>query len=366
MKDVTPTQPSPISSLSIHPSLPLLLSSGGPSKTLYLHHLHPHPTPPDLPNPLITSLHLKHTPLTTTSFAPAPPSDPSRGPQILLSSRRRYYHTWDLPTGEIRKITRIYGQASTQRSMETLKPSPCGRWLALLGSTKKGGAGVVNILSATTHQWHAQCVLESRKGLADFAWWGDGRGICVVGKGGEVAEYDVEAMRIVARWQDEGAVGITTLALGGRTAAPRKKNAKPLLLGPDRWVAIGGSGGIVNIYERSAWTWATDPDIDVVTPVQQPKPTKTLENLTTVISHLKFSPCGQVMVMASHKKRDALRLVHLPSCTVYQNWPTGKTPLGSITAVALGEYERENGEGRVLVLVVGNEAGALRGWEIVG
>ncbi len=35
----------------------------------------------------------------------------------------------------------------------------------------------------------------------------------------------------------------------------------------------------------------------------------------------------QVLVMASRLKKDALRLVHLPSATVFSNWPTSRTPL---------------------------------------
>jgi len=362
MKDISPTQPSAITSLNIHPSLPLLLSSG-PSSTLYLHHLRPHPTPPDPANPLVTSLHLKHTPLATTAF-----SSDKTSPQIYLSGRRRYFHIWDLPSGEIKKVTRIYGQAATQRSFETLKPSPCGRYIGLLGSSRKGG-GLVNILSATTTQWLCQARLESRKGLADFAWWADGSGMCLVGRGGEVAEYNVNDRQIVARWQDEGAVGTTTIALGGQIAgleASRKKGAAPPQFGTDRWIAIGSTSGIVNIYDRTSWVDSTPP--------AQPKPTKTFDHLTTPVSKLCFSPDGQVMAMASRWKKDALRLIHLPSCTVYRNWPTSKTPLGRISAVALGEIvQADDGGGRggeeggkVMILAVGNEAGMLRAWEIMG
>jgi len=362
MKDIQPTQPSAITSLTIHPTLPLLLSSG-PSSTLYLHHLHPYPTPPDPANPLITSFHLKHTPLSTTAFSPPSLDAQQASPTIYLSGRRRYFHTWDLSTGLIRKITRLYGQQSTQRTFEVLKPSPCGRYIALLGSDRKGG-GLVNILSATTSQWLCQARLESRKGLADFAWWGNGDGIVLVGRGGEVAEFSVQESKIVCRWQDEGAVGITTIALGGRIAgfdSNRSKKAAPPLLGPDRWIAIGSTSGIVNLYDRTSW-------IETGPASTNPAPTKTLENLTTPVSRLCFSPDGQAMCMASRWKRDALRLVHLPSCSVYRNWPTSKTPLGRVSAVALGEVLVGEGaeEKRMLVLVVGNEAGNLRGWEITG
>lgn len=34
-----------------------------------------------------------------------------------------------------------------------------------------------------------------------------------------------------------------------------------------------------------------------------------------------------MLAVASRMKRDALRLVHLPSLTVFSNWPTGRSPL---------------------------------------
>ena len=48
--------------------------------------------------------------------------------------------------------------------------------------------------------------------------------------------------------------------------------------------------------------------------------------------------------------------VHLPSCTVYKNWPTASTPLGRISAVAMAP----NSE----MLAVANEQGKIRLWEI--
>jgi U3 small nucleolar RNA-associated protein 18 len=67
-KDIGSTQPSAITSLQYHPELPLLLSSG-PSSTLYLHHIVASPPAPEA-NPLLTSLHIRKTPLTTTAFHP--------------------------------------------------------------------------------------------------------------------------------------------------------------------------------------------------------------------------------------------------------------------------------------------------------
>ncbi|KAF2211230.1 hypothetical protein CERZMDRAFT_98544 [Cercospora zeae-maydis SCOH1-5] len=345
-KDIPGVQPSAITSLSFHPTLPLLLSSG-PSSTLYLHHLANSPPAPS-PNPLLTSLHVRGSQLTTTAFHP-------HDSRIFLSARRKYFHVWDLNTGLVEKITRVYGQQHEQKSMEHFKLSPDGRYMALKGSTKKGG-GIINILDATTLQWATQVRIESRGGIADFAWWRDSRGLCIAGKNGEVSEWNMTEQRIVARWQDEGAVGTTTLALGGHHEVSKG------LIGTDRWIAVGSSSGIVNVYDRRVWL-GDSPKSAREIPVT-PKPTRALDHLTTPTSHLAFSPDGQILAMASKWKRDAMRLVHLPSCTVFRNWPTSQTPLGRITGVAFADGGVVQGSDAHSVLAVANEQGKIRVWEI--
>ncbi|KAK5695702.1 U3 snoRNP protein [Elasticomyces elasticus] len=355
---------SAITSLNFHPTLPLVLSSG-PSSTLYLHQIASAP-PALVANPLLTSLHVKGSELTTTAFHP-------KDSRIFLSARRRYFHVWDLKTGKVEKVTRVYGQQHEQRSMERFKLSPCGSYLALLGSSRKGG-GVINVLSASSLQWIAQVRVESRGGIADFCWWGDGKGLAIAGKGGEVTEWNVERREVVGRWQDEGAVGTTVLALGGRHDLGGKG------CGIDRWCAVGSSSGIVNIYDRRVWL--ASPGVGGVGGEGEtgdlfpraPKPIKTLAHLTTPTSSLTFSPDGQLLVMASKWKRDAVKLVHLPSCTVFQNWPTSQTPLGRVTGVAVAEGGitrggkesgvKGDGDEVFAVLAVANEKGGVRVWEI--
>ncbi|KAK3697061.1 U3 snoRNP protein [Vermiconidia calcicola] len=343
-KDIAGIQPSAITSLSFHPQFPLLLSSG-PSSTLYLHHIAPSPPAPT-PNPLLTSMHIRGTPLSTTAFHPT-------DGRIFFSARRRYFHIWDLNSGRVEKITRVYGQQQEQRTMERFKLSPDGLYMALLGSAKKGG-GVINILSASSLQWVSQARIESRGGIADFCWWRDSKGLCVAGKSGEISEWSVKEQRGTARWQDEGAVGTTTIALGGQHEFVKST------IGTDRWIATGSSSGIVNIYDRRAWlALPSDQPVPL-----QPKPTRVLDQLTTPTSHLAFSPDGQLLAMASKWKRDALRLVHLPSCTVFKNWPTSSTPLGRITGVALAGGELVGGGDIHSVLAVANEQGKIRLWEV--
>jgi len=343
-KDIQTSGPSTITSLQIHPTLPLLLSSGGAAGLLSLYDLTPTPHSAS-PPALLTTLQLRGTSLATALFTPD-----ARDPRILLGGRRRYFHAWDLASGRVAKVTRVYGQARAQRTFERLAVSRDGAHVAVGGAERRGGA--VGVLGARSLQWVAQARVEARGGLAGFTWWRDGRGLTVVGRGGEVAEWDLREGKVVARWRDEGAVGTTVLAMGG--------SGGPEELGGDRWVAIGSTSGIVNVYDRRSWSGEASEEekSDNASCPRNPKPKRALDQLTTPISHLEFSPDGQLLCMASRWKRDSLRLVHLPSCTVYRNWPTSQTPLGRISAVAFGEVSGE------LTLIVGNEAGKIRGWEI--
>jgi U3 small nucleolar RNA-associated protein 18 len=342
-KHITSSGPSAITSLQIHPSLPLLLASG-PSSRMDLYHLHNQP--PDYSSAM-TSLVLKHTPLSTTAFHPN-----AADARVFLAARRRYFHVWDLATGTVQKVTRMYGHTSEQKSMETFRISPDGNHVAFLGTSRKAG-GVVNILNLTTLQWAAQARVDSHGGIADLAWWQDGSGVCILGKSGLVTEWSLSERRAVASWKDQGGVNCTIIALGGRSGRAE--------VGGDAWVAIGSSSGIVNVYSRRAWFTSPSPGSEGNAGVPtSPEPVRALDHLTTPTSHLAFSADGQVLVMASRWKKDALRLVHLPTCTVYQNWPTSATPLGRISAVAWGTGDANDGE--VARLVVANEKGRIMSW----
>lgn len=63
------------------------------------------------------------------------------------------------------------------------------------------------------------------------------------------------------------------------------------------------STGIVNIYGATE-TSSTGSD--------KPKPLKSLGNLTTSISTLRFNPDSQLLAMASNSKKDQMRLVRVP------------------------------------------------------
>ena len=73
--------------------------------------------------------------------------------------------------------------------------------------------------------------------------------------------------------------------------------------------AAGSDSGIVNIYNRDEFLGG------------KRKPIKTIENLTTKVDFMKFNSDSQILAICSTMKKNSLKLIHVPSFTVYSNWP---------------------------------------------
>ena len=85
-----------------------------------------------------------------------------------------------------------------------------------------------------------------------------------------------------------------------------------------RFLAVGAESGVVNLYN------------DTSRPFQKRSPVKSILNMHTSIDYMKFNPQGDILAMSSRREKDALKLVHVPTQTVFSNWPTSKTPLSYV------------------------------------
>lgn len=278
-----------VSSLDFHPSKGLLLV-GSFDKSLKIFSID------GKINPLVTSLLLKSCPVHTCKFS-------ADGDAVFASGRRKYMYKWLPEDNKVEKITRLYGHNESQPSFEQFRTSQSGKFIALLGAD-----GWVNIVSAQTGRWLQHFQTCCGEPIADLAWGApnaseDEIAYCLSASG-TVVEYSVARQRTLRKWSDISLVRATKIAIAGDE---------------DALCALGSNTGIVNIFKMHS---------------EEPQLFKTIESLTTTISHVVFNPTGEILAIASHAKKDAFRLINTSSGTVFPNWPTDRTKIGRVTSVA--------------------------------
>jgi U3 small nucleolar RNA-associated protein 18 len=107
-------------------------------------------------------------------------------------------------------------------------------------------------------------------------------------------------------------------------------------------LAVGAESGVVNLYadeiRRSKTFEYTARD-----------PIKSIMNLQTSADMVRFNHDGQILGMSSRREKDALKLLHVPTATIFSNWPTSKTPLGYVWSMDFSPQSR--------FLAIGNDKG---------
>ena len=93
-----------------------------------------------------------------------------------------------------------------------------------------------------------------------------------------------------------------TFTLSGTSIAVSRNN---------RYLSCGSDSGVVNVYKRKT-CWEN----------HNPNPEKIVLNLTTTITDLKFNPSSEILALASEVKENAVKLLHIPSMTVFSNFPS--------------------------------------------
>lgn len=302
-----------VQTIEFHPNKPLVLT-GGFDQTLRIYQID------GKHNPVATSLHIENCPFRTALFHPD-------GKRVIAAGRRRYMFIWDLETGSVEKISRLYGHEHTQSSFEKFILSPDGEYIALAGDN-----GWMNLLGAHSGQWVAGAKIEGE--IVDFVWT-EGSCITLINKSGDIWVWDSSTKHFKSRWRDPSLVGVTCLAQS------------------THWLAVGMDSGIVSVYSRQ------NPKIGMRLSDSEPESRdadQIVENLVTSISSMRFNPDGQMLAISSKLKKDALRIVHVPSFSVFKNWPTSSTPLGHVSCIAWSPQNQ--------MLAAGNEGGYARLWAL--
>lgn len=290
-------------SVEFHPSSPLLLTASL-DRTLRLFRVD------GASNPKLQGVHFEDMPISRAAFAGST--------HVVCSGRRPFFYVYDMQAAAAERVGPVAGV--TDRSLETFALSRDGRTMATLGS-----GGVVNLLNLRTRSLAGSLRMSGTARSLCFS--ADGERLMAAGGDGAVLTWDLRTRRVLGRAVDEGSSGATALA-----ASPDGAH-----------YATGGEAGVVNLYEDPYGPGGA----------AGPAPARSFMNLTTTVDTLAFSADGSVLACASRMKKDALRLVHVPTRTVFSNWPTSRSPLQFVHSCAFSPggayFAVGNARGRALL-----------------
>ncbi|XP_033744002.1 U3 small nucleolar RNA-associated protein 18 homolog [Pecten maximus] len=257
--------------VEFHPSAQVILTAGS-NQTLSLFQVD------GKNNPKIQSVFLDNFPIFSAHFT-------TDGQQVVLSSKHRSFVYYDMIAGKVINVPKIKGLGETR--MKNFVMSPDGRFLVFLGSH-----GNMHLISAKSKEWIQS--LKMNGSVESVSFSRDGETMFSHGDDGEVYIWDLGTRECVHHFIDDGCTKGTCI-----TASPN-----------GQYLACGSYSGVVNIYETK--TCQTS---------RSPKPLKALMNLTTPCTDAIFNPSSEILAMSSNFTEKAVKLAHLPSMTVFSNYP---------------------------------------------
>lgn len=214
--------------------------------------------------------------------------------EAILGSNHTHIFSYDLMAAKANRVYLPHGITQAKK----FEVSPCKKFIAVAGKY-----GEVHLLSAKSKE-----LIGTLKQNADLT------ALCFDTKGhlfghsveGEVTVWDIANRRVKHKWVDEGCLQGTTLAIS-----------------ENGLVATGSAQGVVNLY-----------DMKTVLNNHIPKPRKSILNLTTSISSVRFNSTSEILAFASSEMSNSLRLLHVPTEKVFSNFPPFGTKLGRLNYVS--------------------------------
>lgn len=216
---------------------------------------------------------------------------------VVLSGQRSFFYVYDAASGNIDRVPGISGRS--ERSLEKFIVSPDGRIIAFLGND-----GFIILVDAKSRRWMGDLKINGSVRAATFT--PDGEYLLGSGSDGDVYRFHVGSRRCVERFRNEDGTITSTMAASSK------------------FLAVGAESGVVNLYDDKK---ALSSFGGMMHQQQGRTPVKSIMNLQTSADAVKFNGDGQILAMSTKMETGGLKLLHVPTATVFSNWPTSKTPL---------------------------------------
>ena len=226
----------------------------------------------------------------------------------MVTGRRPFFYLYDAVVGKLDQVPRILGRA--EKSWEKTVTSPDGRTVAFCGND-----GYIVLFDIIEKQAKAEFKLNGSVRAVTFS--PDGEHIVASGSDGEVYRWDVRSTKCLERFTNQDGTISSALALSSHH------------------LAVGAESGVVNLYSGGLH--------------QSRSPLKSIMNLHTSADKLQFNGDGQILAMSTRRDKQTMKLLHVPTATVFSNWPTSKTPLGYVWSMDFSPESK--------FLAIGNDKG---------
>lgn len=217
------------------------------------------------------------------------------GNEAILGSKVNFMYSYDLTVAKANRIPLPDGLTQSKNFVF----SPNGKYIAIAGKW-----GEVHILLAASKE--RVFTLKQDGEVTALAFNPTGSMLFGHSDSGEVTIWDLNARRVRHKWTDDGCLRGNAISVSPSC----------------QFVATGSAQGAVNIYRYE----------DVLSN-KIPTPKKTVLNLTTGITDLKFNLSSEILALSSVDIENSVRLLHLGSMSVFNNFPVFGTKLGHVTTL---------------------------------
>jgi U3 small nucleolar RNA-associated protein 18 len=250
---------------------------------------------------------------------------------VVVTGRRPFFYVYDTVADQVQQIPKIPNRY--EKSWERCVVSPHdNHTIALLGND--GYIILYNIHQQKPCTTQPIKLNGSVRTVAFNPY--NGNELLASGSDGDIYRYDIRYTstncKCLERFHNDDGTITSQIATSAQT------------------FAVGAESGVVNLYHNNTATESmispSSPSllrglsITNTTPSQYsthltpPRtPIKSIMNIKTCVDTMTYNHDGDLLAISSRFEKDCLKLVHVPTGTVYSNWPTSNTPLGYVFSI---------------------------------
>lgn len=285
-----------------------IIMSGGLDKTLCLYSMEDLNTRNSKNishNLLIKKLFITDLPIRCASFT-------NDGKEIFISGRRHWIYSFNLINFKLYRINKLIGR--DERSWESFIVSPNNQYVVFIAVR-----GSLCVISRKTKKPIKTISINQQISMIKFNQNGDK--LYILTQIGYIYVYNMNTFKCCNKILFDGIVKATCFDI----------------MESSNLISIGCNSGVVTLYK--------------IENENKSKMIYNINNLITTINGIQFNHDGQLMIIWSKIKKEAIRLIHVETGKVYSNWPKHR----GLSFVYQAQFSPNSG-----YLAIGNDRGQLK------